>query len=207
MTRCDSLVGVVASRRRVGSRSPHSSGAPRRPTMVRRLRWQDPGGRNVLKTIVKKVIPEWKDGLRPVQEDLVTLILDGEDVLCCTATGDGKSAAFSVPILALNEYNNNPHLYAPNLRTRVEPVGIVVTPTKGLANNIVGTLPSILSPSQCCDRCWNSASLEYQRWRTVVRLWLMLVGKAGIWRRKSRNVLNGRSSALIQSISGTKNGV
>ncbi|KAJ7444316.1 hypothetical protein FB451DRAFT_1000544, partial [Mycena latifolia] len=108
----------------------------------RRLRWKDLGGRNALKTIVKKVIPEWKDGLRPVQEDVVTLILNGEDVLSCTATGDRKSAAFSVPILALNEYNNNRHLYPPNLRTHVDPVGIVVTPTKGLANNIVGTIPS-----------------------------------------------------------------
>ncbi|KAJ6549201.1 hypothetical protein B0H10DRAFT_2128997 [Mycena sp. CBHHK59/15] len=101
------------------------------------VRWQDPEGKNTLRTIVKNAIPQWKDGLRTVQEELVAPILDGDDILCCTATGDGKSAAFSVPILALNEYNKNRHLYAANLPTRLHPVGIVVTPAKGLANNIV----------------------------------------------------------------------
>jgi superfamily II DNA helicase RecQ len=80
-------------------------------------RWQDPIGRRTLQSIVQKVVPQWKDGLRPVQEELVAPILDGEDVFCCTATGDGKSAAFSVPILVLNEYNSNPHLYPKHLPT------------------------------------------------------------------------------------------
>ncbi|KAJ6556006.1 P-loop containing nucleoside triphosphate hydrolase protein [Mycena capillaripes] len=105
--------------------------------MVRKIRWQDSSGLETLRTIVKAVLPQWKDGLRPVQEELVAPILDGEDILCCTATGDGKSAAFSVPILVLNEYNTNRHLYPSNLPTRPQPVGLVVTPTKGLANNIV----------------------------------------------------------------------
>ncbi|KAF8198225.1 hypothetical protein K438DRAFT_1584225 [Mycena galopus ATCC 62051] len=105
--------------------------------MAPRLRWKDDLGQQTIRTIVTKVIPEWKDGLRPVQMDLVSAILDGDDVLCCTATGDGKSAAFSVPILVLKEYNANPILYLAGLRTRVDPVGVVVTPTKGLASNIV----------------------------------------------------------------------
>ncbi|KAJ7743228.1 P-loop containing nucleoside triphosphate hydrolase protein, partial [Mycena maculata] len=99
--------------------------------------WQSQIGRETLQKITKKVIPAWKDGLRPVQEDFCSAILDGEDVLCCSATGGGKSAAFSVPILALHEYNKNPTLYPAGLRTRLNPVGIVVTPTKGLASNIV----------------------------------------------------------------------
>ncbi|KAJ7686002.1 hypothetical protein B0H17DRAFT_940875 [Mycena rosella] len=107
--------------------------------MARGPRWQDPSGRKVLQTIVKKVLP-WIDGLRPVQEDLVAPILDGEDILCCTAIGDGKSAAFSVPILVLNEYNANKHLYPPHLPTCLHPVGLIVTPTKGLANNIVSLM-------------------------------------------------------------------
>ncbi|KAJ7210266.1 P-loop containing nucleoside triphosphate hydrolase protein, partial [Mycena haematopus] len=94
-------------------------------------------GRQTINRIVKKVIPAWTDGLRPVQMDLVAPILDGDDVLCCTATGDGKSAAFSVPILVLQEYNANPDLYPRGLRTRVESAGMVITPTKGLANNVV----------------------------------------------------------------------
>ncbi|KAJ7193716.1 P-loop containing nucleoside triphosphate hydrolase protein [Mycena pura] len=105
--------------------------------MAPRLRWQDELGRKTIGDIVKKVIPAWTDGLRPVQEDLVSAILDGDDVLCCTATGDGKSAAFSIPILVLDEYAVNPQLYPAGLRSRIGSVGVVVTPTKGLANNIV----------------------------------------------------------------------
>ncbi|KAJ6449998.1 P-loop containing nucleoside triphosphate hydrolase protein [Mycena sanguinolenta] len=104
--------------------------------MTTRLLWKDDLGRETINRIVKKVIPGWTDGLRPVQMDLVVAILDGDDVLCCTATGDGKSAAFSVPLLVLQEYNAHPELYPRGLRTRVGAVGIVVTPTKGLANNI-----------------------------------------------------------------------
>jgi hypothetical protein len=80
---------------------------------------------------MKKLIPAWKDGL-----DLASAKLGGDDILCCTTTGDGKSAAFSVPIL-LTEYNKNPALYAAGLPTRSNPVGVIVTPTKGLAANIV----------------------------------------------------------------------
>ncbi|KAJ6505453.1 P-loop containing nucleoside triphosphate hydrolase protein [Mycena sanguinolenta] len=105
--------------------------------MTTRISWRSDLGRDTLDKIVKKVVPAWKDGLRPVQADLVAAILDGDDVLCCTATGDGKSAAFSIPILVLSEYNANSTLYPAGLRTRVGPVGVVVTPTKGLANNIV----------------------------------------------------------------------
>jgi superfamily II DNA/RNA helicase len=108
--------------------------------MPHRLRWKDPIGRTTLRTIVKKVIPLWKDGLRPVQGDLVAPIPDRDDILCLTATGDGKSAAFSVPILVLDEYNSNPHLYPAGLPTRTDPVGMIVTPTKGLATNIVRVL-------------------------------------------------------------------
>ncbi|KAJ7034200.1 hypothetical protein C8F04DRAFT_1183485 [Mycena alexandri] len=68
------------------------------------VRWQDPDGRKILNTIVKK-------------EELVAPILDRDDIFCCTATGDGKSAAFSVPILVLDEYNSNRHKIKPPLRS------------------------------------------------------------------------------------------
>jgi superfamily II DNA/RNA helicase len=108
--------------------------------MPHELRWQGPVGRDTANKIVKKVVPQWKDGLRAVQEDLVCAMLDGDDVLCLTATGNGKSSAFSLPILILNEYNAHRALYPAGLPTRVHPVGIVVTPTKGLAANIVRLL-------------------------------------------------------------------
>lgn len=105
--------------------------------MASTIRWQDPIGRETLNTIVKKMIPACKDGLRDFQQELVCPILDGEHVFCCTATGDGKSSAFFIPIIVLTEYNQHPDLYPKGLRTRINPVGIVITPTKGLALNIV----------------------------------------------------------------------
>ena len=104
-------------------------------------RWQDPLGLETINIIVKKIIPLWTNGLHTVQLKLVSAILDGQDILCCTATGDGKSAAFSIPCLVLIEYNQHPESYPANLPTRSRPIGVVVTPTKGLASNIV-LLPS-----------------------------------------------------------------
>jgi superfamily II DNA/RNA helicase len=99
--------------------------------------WQDPIGLETIKAIVKKCVPTWTNGLHAVQLELVSGILDGKDILCCTATGDGKSAAFAIPCLVLLEYNNNPDTYPLGLPTRAKPIGIVITPTKGLANNII----------------------------------------------------------------------
>ncbi|KAJ6534237.1 P-loop containing nucleoside triphosphate hydrolase protein [Mycena capillaripes] len=104
--------------------------------MPHKYRWQDlPGLRTVTK-IVKKEIPEWKDGLYPEQHKLIVRVLDGEDIFCCMATGAGKSAIFAVPIIILREMVRNPHLY-PDLPVRALPVGMVITPTKGLANIVL----------------------------------------------------------------------
>ncbi|KAK0459756.1 uncharacterized protein EV420DRAFT_1333207, partial [Desarmillaria tabescens] len=56
-----------------------------------------------------------------------------------TATGSGKSASFAIPILVHQELSRNPTAY-PRFRCRKLPVGIVVTPTNGLAANIVSGL-------------------------------------------------------------------
>ena len=109
--------------------------------MATGARWQDPIGLETIQTIVKKLIPTWMDGLHLVQLELVSAILDGQDILCCTATGDGKSAAFAVPALVLLEYNAHPDAYPAGLPTRKRPIGVVITPTKGLANKIVHFLP------------------------------------------------------------------
>ena len=100
-------------------------------------RWQDLACLETIKAIVKKVVPTWMNGLHVVQLELVSGILDGRDILCCTATGDGKSAAFAIPCLVLLEYNNNPGAYLHGLPTQAKPIRIVITPTKGLVNNIV----------------------------------------------------------------------
>ncbi|EDR05804.1 uncharacterized protein LACBIDRAFT_302572 [Laccaria bicolor S238N-H82] len=108
--------------------------------MARQPRWQDPQGLDTINNIVKKLIPDWTNGLHAIQLELVSALLDGKSVPCCTATGDGKSAAFSVPIL--KEHNKHPGAYLVGLPTRNQPIGVVITPTKGLADNIVHELSS-----------------------------------------------------------------
>ncbi|KAJ6586289.1 P-loop containing nucleoside triphosphate hydrolase protein [Mycena vulgaris] len=114
--------------------------------MAPRHRWRDPKGRRTITPIVKNLLPQWKNGLYPDQHNLVVHVLDGESILCCMATGGGKSALFSVPILILREMARNPRLY-PDLPTRALPQGIVVTPTKGLAANIVLELTKLEIPA------------------------------------------------------------
>ncbi|KAJ7768789.1 hypothetical protein B0H16DRAFT_1715982 [Mycena metata] len=68
-------------------------------------------GRAIIKQIVVKKVPRWTGGLRDWQAAVIAWILDGEDVLCITATGEGKSALFAVPILVLLEVAKNPAMY------------------------------------------------------------------------------------------------
>jgi hypothetical protein len=44
-------------------------------------------------------IPIWKNGLRERQVQPIVHILDGQDVILCTAAGDGNSAIFTVSII------------------------------------------------------------------------------------------------------------
>ncbi|KAJ7906916.1 hypothetical protein B0H13DRAFT_2019988 [Mycena leptocephala] len=108
--------------------------------------WHDPEGLRTIAKIVKEQIPQWKDGLYPSQDNLVRRVLNGEAILCCMATGGGKSALFAVPILILCEMSRNRHL-CPDLPIRALPQGIVVTPTNGLAANIVLELGKLGIPA------------------------------------------------------------
>ncbi|KAJ7770956.1 hypothetical protein B0H14DRAFT_3590558 [Mycena olivaceomarginata] len=114
--------------------------------MASRYRWNSEQGRHAVALAVKKCIPQWSNGLYPWQLEFIIRILDGKDAICCTATGDGKSALFAVPIIVLREVCANRHLY-PDLPTRATPVGIVITPTKGLASNIVLELEKLTVPA------------------------------------------------------------
>ena len=75
------------------------------------LRWQDPEGISVINAIVSKCIPCWTSGLRPHQLDAIIRILDGRDLLYCVATGQGKSAMFTVPLLVHWELYSSPQTY------------------------------------------------------------------------------------------------
>ncbi|KIY70944.1 hypothetical protein CYLTODRAFT_472970 [Cylindrobasidium torrendii FP15055 ss-10] len=101
--------------------------------------WWSTEGRATLKTIVAKLVPKWPNGLRSEQEEPILRILDGEDLLLTTATGRGKSALFTIPLLVHREVTSNPTDYA-GFSCKSTPIGLVITPTKGLASNIVDIL-------------------------------------------------------------------
>ncbi|KAJ7125422.1 P-loop containing nucleoside triphosphate hydrolase protein, partial [Mycena epipterygia] len=93
-------------------------------------------------------------------------VLDGEDVLCCMATGGGKSAMFAVPIIVLREMARNPELY-PDLPVRALPIGIVITPTKGLAANIVRPQLKLRVPA--FSYCHDTVTHARKHGRNLVR--------------------------------------
>ncbi|KAJ7085573.1 hypothetical protein C8R44DRAFT_651136 [Mycena epipterygia] len=105
-------------------------------TPSRGRRWQTPSGYATIQCIVKAKILEWENGLHQWQRTIVAWILDGEDTLCVTATGDGKSALFTVPIIVLLEVARHPDTY-PHFVNQKRPVGIVISATKGLSVNMV----------------------------------------------------------------------
>ncbi|PBK85536.1 hypothetical protein ARMGADRAFT_897903, partial [Armillaria gallica] len=84
--------------------------------------WKDPEGLQTIKIIVTKCIKAWKDGLHPFQEQPIIYILNSEDVLLGTVTGNGKSALFSIPILCHLELSQYPEEY-PLLPAHKHPVG------------------------------------------------------------------------------------
>ncbi|KAF9015921.1 hypothetical protein BDZ89DRAFT_1141828 [Hymenopellis radicata] len=130
--------------------------------MPTNIAWNTPEGKAAVYDIVVKRIPAWTNGLHERQEGPILLILDRKEVLLCTATGDGKSALFTVPILCHQEVSRHPELY-PNFAVRKLPVGLVVTPTKGLAKNIVKSLAEHGISALAYDRETISAALRERR--------------------------------------------
>ncbi|KAE9387062.1 hypothetical protein BT96DRAFT_838226, partial [Gymnopus androsaceus JB14] len=103
-------------------------------------------GVNIINSIVKKRVTKWRDGLRELQLICIPKILNLEDVFAIDATGGGKSALFGVPVLVHLEISQNADLYPSfNVPIHLHPIGVVVTPTKGLVNNIVHMLGFLFS--------------------------------------------------------------
>ncbi|KAL0057544.1 hypothetical protein AAF712_015815 [Marasmius tenuissimus] len=106
--------------------------------MSARISFRSSQGASTLDSIVQKSVPQWPNGLRSFQRQSILKILNQQQLLCITATGDGKSALFAIPILVHREIGRNPKEYPQfNVEIRRKPAGLVVIPTKGLANNIV----------------------------------------------------------------------
>ena len=105
-------------------------------------KWNSVEGQQIIQSIAIDYTP-WKAGLRDYQLEVVSEVLDGTDFIYIDATGSGKSCAFSFPLITLIHYNKNPQQYPRGYRTKEHPVGIVITPTKGLAYNLVRALSMI----------------------------------------------------------------
>ncbi|KAE9401679.1 hypothetical protein BT96DRAFT_937720 [Gymnopus androsaceus JB14] len=98
-------------------------------------------GVKIVNSIVTRLVPKWINGLRKLQLICIPKILNLEDVFAIDAMGGGKSALFGIPILLHLEISQNADSYPLfNVPIRLDPIGVVVTPTKGLANNIVKRL-------------------------------------------------------------------
>ena len=109
--------------------------------MPTRISFASAEGTKTVNSIVKKLIPKWTNGLRDLQLICIPKILDLHDVFAIDATGGGKSALFGVPILVHLEISKNPNSYPTfAVPIHLNPIGVVVTPTKGLASNIVRAL-------------------------------------------------------------------
>ncbi|KAE9385360.1 hypothetical protein BT96DRAFT_1091438 [Gymnopus androsaceus JB14] len=98
-------------------------------------------GVEIVNSIVKKHVSRWKDGLSDLQRICIPKILNLEDVFAINATDGGKSALFGIPVLVHLKISRNVALYPMfDVPICLDTIGVVVMPTKGLANNIVHVL-------------------------------------------------------------------
>ncbi|THU82936.1 hypothetical protein K435DRAFT_795347 [Dendrothele bispora CBS 962.96] len=99
-------------------------------------KWTDTEGINTLKKIVLHHISQWLNGLYDFQLENISCVLDGDKLLVFTATGDGKSSLYNVPLLVHLELAANLEL-CPPFPIRKNRIVVVVTPTKGWAKSII----------------------------------------------------------------------
>ncbi|KIO32933.1 hypothetical protein M407DRAFT_66027, partial [Tulasnella calospora MUT 4182] len=100
--------------------------------------WNTVKGHEVIQKIVQKRIPEWVNGAHPWQLPLVARTLDQRHSITVTATGDGKSALFYLPLLVHMELAMNPSLW-PQMAASAKksPAAIIVLPVSAIAATLV----------------------------------------------------------------------
>ena len=85
---------------------------------------------NIIPSILKALEKEKYLTPTPIQEQAITPLLNGRDLLGCAQTGTGKTAAFAVPILQLLSEDNGIKIIQRNIQA------LVLTPTRELALQI-----------------------------------------------------------------------
>ncbi|KAF9066188.1 P-loop containing nucleoside triphosphate hydrolase protein [Rhodocollybia butyracea] len=98
--------------------------------------WISQEGTDTLNHVVSAWIPQWELGLWDFQREWIPLVLDHQNLVAFTATGDGKSFLFLVPILIHLELSTNPLQYT-KFPVQHQAVVMVITPMKGLATSIL----------------------------------------------------------------------
>jgi len=93
----------------------------------------------LIEPILKALINEGYSVPTPIQEKAIPVLLKGEDVLGCAATGTGKTAAFSIPVIQKlhieSEYPAEKNLN--KAKSNRKPIkALVLTPTRELASQI-----------------------------------------------------------------------
>jgi ATP-dependent helicase YprA (DUF1998 family) len=99
--------------------------------------WRSDAGIQTAKSILNARLPEWVDGVRPWQLKAVVEILDGRDTLVITATSDGKTALFFLPLLVLQHLAKFPELFPTAARRPEKPLNLVIVPINGLEDDMV----------------------------------------------------------------------
>ncbi len=91
---------------------------------------------NIIEPILKALETEGYTQPTPIQEQAITPILEGRDLLGCAQTGTGKTAAFSIPILQELYLDNQANGRTQHIKC------LILTPTRELAIQIDESLES-----------------------------------------------------------------
>ncbi len=93
----------------------------------------------LIEPILKALIDQGYSVPTPIQEKAIPVLLKGEDVLGCAATGTGKTAAFSIPVLQklqIESENHSEKIFNKKKSNRKPVRALILTPTRELASQI-----------------------------------------------------------------------
>ena len=101
--------------------------------------WSSPEGLEYLKGLLKRLLPQWKNGPHDWQIASTAYILDGLDQFTVVACGEGKTAASYLHHLVLQELADHPELDRCGTKIRDKPVTLFVSPLSDLSLSQVST--------------------------------------------------------------------
>ncbi|KAI0072323.1 P-loop containing nucleoside triphosphate hydrolase protein, partial [Panus rudis PR-1116 ss-1] len=105
--------------------------------------WSSTEGIETLRSILKRLIPQWPNGPYDWQLTVTANVLDGRDQLLVTACGDGKTAAAYLHLLVRQELYRDPKLPRYGAKVVQNPVGIMVGPLVDLGISQVAEMERV----------------------------------------------------------------